>query len=308
MAATQRDNHAGSASTIHFPSGTVVSNGQSFTPTEAYTCEQIRFYATWRYSDPGACRVSIQETTAGLPNGSLLTDWASFSVAGAQLKTLRTVNFSTTPDLDIGTKYAIVWECPLGIVDTQELQLYGQAPSGYPNGNRVYKIVGWADSVTEDFHFALWGSDIIPLPGVPITPGPVDDASDVTLNDTTATWVSGGNTDSYNVYYGTLSGFLSLVASGVTDLELPLVTGAFSVYGKISYWRVDAVNTAGTTAGDEWAFTTLSFKPVLPEGMSLDHSGGDGGVLTGTPTGLNFITAIRKLVAAANDKIWFEDI
>jgi len=151
-------------------------------------------------------------------------------------------------------------------------------------------------------------SDTAPLPGKPTTPYPANAATGITLDDTTGTWVSGGNTDSYNVYYGTLSGFLELVEGGVTDLSLALVSGVFSVYGKISYWRVDAVNEVGTTTGDEWYFTTLNFDPVLPTGVTLDHSGGEGGVPTGDATGLNNIISVRRLVAAANNKIWYESI
>lgn len=146
------------------------------------------------------------------------------------------------------------------------------------------------------------------LPGKPTNPSPADTETGITLHNTTGTWESGGSTDSYNIYYGTLSGFLVLVEEGVTDLSLVLVDGNFSVYGKISYWRVDAVNTNGTTVGDEWYFTTMNFGPPLPTGVTLDHSGGGGGVPTGTATGLNNMITIKKLIVAANNKIWCEDV
>jgi len=163
----------------------------------------------------------------------------------------------------------------------------------------------WNMSGTTDFLFKIYSED--PLPGKPTTPYPSDEATGITLHDTSGTWESGGNTDSYNVYYGTLSGFLELVEEGVTGLSLALVEGHFSVYGKISYWRVDAVNTQGTTQGDEWVFTTMSFAPPLPTGYTLDCSE-DPPVLTGTPTGVNNMMTIKKLVLAANNKIWYEDI
>jgi len=157
-----------------------------------------------------------------------------------------------------------------------------------------------------DTYFIVVGTWEGVLPGKPITPYPADEASNVTLDDTTATWVSGGNTDSYSIYYGTLSGFLVLVEEEVTDLFLDLVVGNFSVYGRISYWRVDAVNTNGTTAGDEWYFTTMLFDPVLPTGITLDHSGGAGGVPTGTATGENNMITVRRLIAVARNKIFYE--
>ena len=307
MAAELRDAGTVSTSTRDMPDGSIDNEGQTFTPIEEYVCEYIVFYATWGHADPGTCRVFIQETTAGLPNGSLLTDWAEFSVAGAQDKVLRTANFSTQPTLSIGTKYAIVWDAPSGDPGVKELIIWGSGTSNYDGGNRVYNSGGWVDSATTEQHFAIWGSDVPVLPGKPTNPTPGDEASDVTLHDTAGTWESGGNTDSYNVYYGTLSGFLELVEEGVTDLSLDLVEGLFSVYGRISYWRVDAVNENGTTTGDEWYFTTMLFGPPLPPGVSIDY-GEDPPVLTGTPTGESNMMTVRRLVAAANGKIWVEDI
>ena len=171
----------------------------------------------------------------------------------------------------------------------------------YVEGHSVADGAGVATSGVYEFT-----TESAPLPGKPITPYPADEASNVTLDDTTATWVSGGNTDSYSIYYGTLSGFLVLVEEEVTDLFLDLVVGNFSVYGRISYWRVDAVNTNGTTAGDEWYFTTMLFDPVLPTGITLDHSGGAGGVPTGTATGENNMITVRRLIAVARNKIFYE--
>lgn len=155
----------------------------------------------------------------------------------------------------------------------------------------------------DDTYFVVEGTWEGVLPGQATDPTPDIDASDVTLHSTTGTWVSGGNTDSYNVYYGTLSGFLSLVGNTV-ELSMALVEGQFSVYGRISYWRVDAVNTAGITPGVEWAFTTMLFAPPLPTGVTLDEDGEP----TGTPTGENNMLTVKRLVAAANGKIWVEDI
>lgn len=307
MAATQRDSSTGSSSTFDFPDANVTYEGQTFTPSEAYRCDEVRFYATWGHSDPGTCRVSIQETTAGLPNGSLVTDWATFSVSGAQAKTLRTVTFTTQPTLSSGTKYAIVWQAPSGESGVKELIIWGHTSSTYAAGNRVYYLGSWNDVPTQDHFFQIWGSDALVLPGKPINPTPTDEASDITLHSITGTWESGGDTDSYNVYYGTLSGFLELVEAGVTDLSLDLVEEKFSVYGKISYWRIDAVNENGTTQGDEWVFTTMTFAPPLPTGYSLDY-GEDPPVLAGTPTGESNMMTVRKLIVAANDKIWYEDI
>jgi len=140
-------------------------------------------------------------------------------------------------------------------------------------------------------------------PEKPINPTPEHEGSGIALHDTTATWENGGGATSYNIYYGTLSGFLELVAEGVSDLEQVLIEGNFDHYGEIYYWRVDAVNDAGVTQGDEWAFTTLIYNPVLPTGLSLVD-----GEPTGTPTGENNMITVRRLVAAAENAIWYEDV
>ena len=77
-------------------------------------------------------------------------------------------------------------------------------------------------------------------------------------------------------------------------------------------WRIDATGVFGTVTGNTWEFTTFTFDPPLPTGITLNIEGADGddpaGVQEGTPTGVNNMITIRGLVAAANDKIWFEDI
>jgi len=142
-------------------------------------------------------------------------------------------------------------------------------------------------------------------PSKPINPTPTDGASDITLDDAATTWEDGGGATSYDVYCGTLSGFLSLLESGVTDLSYTLRSTNWPLYGKVYYWRIDAVNDVGTTTGDEWYFTTLIYKPPTPSGITWSDPGNDTGY-TGTPTGVNNLITVRRLVAAANDAIYYE--
>ena len=155
----------------------------------------------------------------------------------------------------------------------------------------------------------VWNFDARPAKVATTTP--VDEDTGIKLNATTGGWESpSANSTSYDVYYGTLSGFLSLV-SNTENLGYALVADTFDNYGRTSYWRVDAVNQFGTTQGDELWFTTLVFAPPLPSGQSIEYSEGDSGeepVIVGTPTGENNMITIRKLVAAAANKIWIEGI
>lgn len=156
--ATERDACTSETLFFNFPHGTTEQNGQTITPTEVYTLETIKFYAKWKYGDPGTCYISLQETTNGLPNGNLLTDRASFTITAD--KTLKSIAFSTQPELQIGTKYAIVFEAPSGVASSGELHLYGNSSSGsnYTGGDRVwYNGSVWATVPTQDLNFYCWG-------------------------------------------------------------------------------------------------------------------------------------------------------
>ena len=281
---------------------------QSWTTGSAYTISDVALYC-YKYGSCGNVKVSIRETTDGKPSGD---DLCSVTVAEGVIsdfptRAWYTFTFDTSYALDDATQYAIVFRATSGNA-ANYFGPFGYGSTGYAGGGYATSTnsgSGWGTvSTANDMDFRTYGGAA--LPGKPTTPTPTDTASDITLHDTTGIWVSGGNTDSYNVYYGTLSGFLELVEEGVTDLSLALVEGNFSVYGKISYWRVDAVNIYGTTVGDEWYFTTMLFGPPLPTGVTLDHSGGAGGVPTGTATGENNMITVRKLVAAARNKIFYE--
>ena len=112
--------------------------------------------------------------------------------------------------------------------------------------------------------------------------------------------------ETYNVYFNDGSGMVQ-VASGISDTELTVVWGPFD-YNMDYSWRVDSVNENGTTTGDVWTFTSLKYDPPLPTGVTLTDVAGSEGVPTGTPTGENAVISIKRLVAAANSKIWYEDL
>lgn len=142
-------------------------------------------------------------------------------------------------------------------------------------------------------------------PYKPINPTPSHEGSGVTLDGTGVIWEDGGGATSYDVYYGTLSGFLSLLEEGVTDLSYTLRDTNWPLYGEAYYWRIDAVNEYGTTTGDEWYFTTLIFSPPTTSGVTWSDPGNNTGY-TGTPTGVNNMITVRRLVAAADDALWYE--
>ncbi len=63
------------------------------------------------------------------------------------------------------------------------------------------------------------------------------------------------------------------------------------------YWQVQAGNTAADLADSEvWSFTTMTFRPP-----AVPTSGGE-------PIGINNMLTRKRFIAAANNKMWYEDI
>ncbi len=109
-------------------------------------------------------------------------------------------------------------------------------------------------------------------------------------------------TETYNIYFGP-TGELELISFDQSELSIEV---PYTLEYNIEYsWRVDATNEAGTTTGDVWSFTCLLFAPPFPTGVTLDY-GEDPPVPTGTPTGENNMVTIKRIVAVANDKVFYE--
>lgn len=143
------------------------------------------------------------------------------------------------------------------------------------------------------------------LPNKPINPTPTNAATNVTLHQTIISWEDGGGATSYNVYYGVNEAGLTLVSSGQAGLSFTvwgITNGSPYDYSTSRTWRIDAVNEAGTTTGNVWSFTTISLKFPQP-----GSSGGEGGGMPdGSPSGANNMLTIKRFVAIAANKLWFE--
>lgn len=144
-------------------------------------------------------------------------------------------------------------------------------------------------------------------PEKPINPTPANAADDVTLDQATITWEDGGRATSYDVYYGENEEGLTLVSEGQSGTSFTISGidyGSPFEYVISRTWRIDAVNDAGTTTGDVWTFTTIAFDPPLPTGVTLDAEGEP----TGTPSGENVMLTKKRLVAAAENAFYYEDV
>ncbi len=108
--------------------------------------------------------------------------------------------------------------------------------------------------------------------------------------------------NTYNVYFG-LPGDLIQIAE--EQAELSVIVPAVLEYNTVYHWRVDTITETELITGDTWSFTALLFAPPFPTGVTLDY-GEDPPVPTGTPTGENNMVTIKRIVAAANNKIFYE--
>jgi hypothetical protein len=145
------------------------------------------------------------------------------------------------------------------------------------------------------------------LPSKATTPAPTDAASNILLGLGVMTWADGGDTDTFDVWFGP-SGNMAKVSSAQAGLSYSI--GYSLNYNTTYQWRIDSTNENGTTTGDVWSYSCIAFAPPLPSGMSMSgNSGPNGeGTPTGTPTGINNMITIKKLVAVAENRFWYEDI
>lgn len=111
----------------------------------------------------------------------------------------------------------------------------------------------------------IWSFTTVPAPVVaptaPTTPSPATAAIDVSAIPL-LTWVSNGAT--YDVLLGQTTPPTVAVASGLTVASYQSATLSDST---LYYWRVVARNSAGSTTGPIWSFTTAA--PALPGALPV---------------------------------------
>ena len=121
---------------------------------------------------------------------------------------------------------------------------------------------------------------ILPLRAT--TPSPADAAINQATN-LTLSWVNGGDTLSYNVYFGISNSMASKGNQAGTTYKPDGV-----LWNTNYQWRIDAVNDQGTTPGVVWSFGTITilkakepvpvdnFDGVSLAGTNLQWQGGGG--------------------------------
>jgi len=116
-------------------------------------------------------------------------------------------------------------------------------------------------------------------PNKPISPNPSNGAINQSIN-VDISWSDGGGTTSYKVYFGTDSSPDSGEYKG-SQTGLSYDPGTLN-YNTTYYWRIDAVNSDGTTTGDVWRFTTQTQSSQYS--VITSSSPTEGGITSGYGT------------------------
>ena len=195
-------------------------------------------------------------------------------------------NFLPEPiEVEAGQTYAIVISCPTSD-SANAVSWRGKSFGGHGDGDSAWLYVDdwpfdeddWYEgpftwdaisSSTAVMCYQIWGEDVSEPPDKATNPTPANNDTEVDFSGLELSWSDGGGADTFDVYIGE-TGALTLVSSTqagtsyTTDLsELASIFSASPVDQKI-YWRVDAVNTDGTTEGDEWNFDARPGKTKNP--------------------------------------------
>lgn len=149
-----------------------------------------------------------------------------------------------------------------------------------------------------------------------INPTPTDATDKVTLDQATLTWEDGGDSDTFNVYYGEDAGSLELVSEGQAELSFTISgadLGAPFDYTISRAWRIDSINDAGITTGDVWTFTTITFNVPSPGPRGYGGGGGGGagageeGDFAGGAISDGQSNIKTRLISFTNNEVWYED-
>ncbi|MHC4397038.1 MAG: phage tail protein [Planctomycetota bacterium] len=119
-----------------------------------------------------------------------------------------------------------------------------------------------------------------PPPNPATNPNPTDEATDVSIN-ANLSWTAGAKTDSHDVYFGTSSPGSFQGNQTDTTFE-PGTMDNDETY----YWRIDEINSGGTTTGVVWSFTTES--TAGPPGQASNPSPADSATDVSTTADLSW--------------------
>jgi len=129
---------------------------------------------------------------------------------------------------------------------------------------------------------AVWSfATIVAAPGQASSPSPADSATSVSIG-ADLSWTAGSSATSHDVYFGTSSPGAFQGNQTATTFD-PGTMANDTTY----YWRIDELNTAGTTTGSVWSFTT---EPEMGGEELLTNPGFESGITPWYVTDANYCT------------------
>ena len=309
MAATKRQYHDSTPNSNSPVFKSVSANrqaAQSFTTTDAYSISSVKILV-YRFSLPETITVSIRAVSGDDPTGSDLAvgTFDGDAVTEDSGGEWKEITFDTPYELSASTKYTIHIR--------NEGTAHGVGPSlnwlgvsgssSYPDGAGRYSFnggAGWS-SASKDFNFETWGSN--PTRTINLS-SPTDTDTGIGLEPLLQWSIDGGGAvsgDLLDIYLRkddsnfTGDDLLSGLVDATLNSDLQIVGGL--TYNSTYYWQVQAAASAGDdlVSSSIFSFTTLVFAPPA---VSIDGSG--------NPTGLNNMVTLKRIVVAADNKIFFE--
>ena len=299
---------------------------QTFTTTDSFTITFVKLLV-YKIGAPGTVTISIQAVDgSNKPDGSDITglvitdDPSDYTTNAAGFWVEYT--FPTPAILSATTRYAIVMRTASGDIDNRVMPRADISSPTYTNGESLTSSdsgSSWTAVASADILFETWGNPLVP--GKPTNPSPTNAASSITLDETPLSWdASDPAADTYEVYFREQGDSWVQVGSAQAGVSWTIDFGTLA-YGTTYEWRIDATNDTGTTTGDTWTFDTIDFDQIRVSYRLISGGNGygpydfdAGGNPQGTEgtdwawTGENTMLTVKRLVAAANSKIWYESI
>ncbi|KKL09123.1 hypothetical protein LCGC14_2569010 [marine sediment metagenome] len=300
--ATKRDNHE-IGSQGGGIGGTRPSFSAHFLTTESYSAEYVvlRGWRQGTFTSVTAYLYAVDGSNE--PTGSALA--TSQTITGSSISLDPTVTditftFGTPYLVSDATQYAIVVTVVGGNQSHNWFDWFIDNGGGYRRGV-FFTSGGWSMFSNKSHWFQVWGSD--PTRTINLS-SPTDTDTGIVLEPLLQWTIDGGGAeagDLLDIYLRkddsnfTGDDLLSGLVDATLNSDLQIVGGL--TYNSTYYWQVQAASSTDgeLTSSTIYSFTTLVFAPPA---VSID-----GG---GNPTGLNNMVTLKRIVVAADNKIFFE--
>jgi len=211
-------------------------------------------------------------------------------------------NVSVTPTLAWSASGATTYDIRFGTANPPPVAVAGQAAASYAPGTLAFTTtyfwqivaINTAGTTTGPVWSFTTGAQPPSPPGTPASPSPADAATGVSTSPT-LTW-SSTNATSYDVKFGTANPPTTTVSSGQAAASYaPAGLANSTTY----YWQIVATNTAGSTTGPVWSFTTAAAPEIVIYASDVPAAG-----LHGTWTLASDATAAAGAKLITPDSGW----